>query len=157
MSDIEKFAGEYSFGIAAIGNPETRNEMTKRLVENCYHIPVLVHPRAFVGKYANLKRGCIVEPMAVVNSGFDIGECTFVSAGAIVNRSVLMNDCCRINIGAIVKAHSVLPMFTKVDEGKVYHRGGFVGDLKNIEDRINDFRKEYVKMYGQESSHFGGD
>lgn len=122
IGDIEKLAGQYSFGIVAIGNPEIRNILTKRLEENCYHIPVLIHPRAFVGKYASLKRGCIVEPMAVVNSGATVGECTFISAGAIVNHSVLIDAYCHINIGAIVKAHTVMPMFTKVDEGVIYSR-----------------------------------
>ena len=157
VSDIEKYAGEYSFGIVAIGNPEIRNTLTNRLEENCYRIPVLVHPKAFVSKYASLKRGCIVEPMAVVNSETNVGECTFISAGAIINHSVLIDSYCHINIGAIVKARSVMPMFTKVDEGEVYHGVSVVVDLKSGKDCSDEFRAEYAKMHDREPNLFDGD
>lgn len=157
VSDIEKYVGEHSFRIVAIGNAETRKTLTSCLEENCYHIPILVHPRTFVGKYANLKKGCIIEPMAVVNSGSNVGECRFISAGAIVNHSVLIDAYCHINVGAIVKARSVLPMFTKVDEGQVYYEVSFVYDLKNDKFCTDEFRQEDVKMYVREPSLFDGD
>lgn len=157
VSDIEKYAGEYSFGIVAIGDPEIRNTLTKRLEENCYHIPVLIHPMAFVGKHTSLKKGCIVEPMAVVNSGTNVGECTIISAGTIINHSVLIDSYCHIDIGAIVRAYSVMPMFTRVDEGAVYHGTSFVYDLKNNKNCSDEFRAEYAKKYGKEPNLFDGD
>lgn len=155
FKDIEKFAGEYSFAIVAVGNAEIRSSLTKRLEENCYCIPVLVHPRAFVGKYATLRKGCIVEPMAVVNSGTEIGECTFISAGSIVNHNVLIGAFSHINVGAIVKAYSAMPMYSKVNEGEIY------GDIKlscQNETRKNEdsFINDYVKKYGKEPNLFDG-
>lgn len=64
---------------------------------------MLVYPKAFVGKYASLKRGCIIESMAVVNFGATIGECIFASAGAIINYRILINAYGYINSGAIVR------------------------------------------------------
>ena len=157
VSDIENLAGQYSFGIVAIGNPEIRSTLTKRLEENCYKIPVLIHPKAFVGKYATIRKGCIIEPMAVVNSGTEVSEGTIISAGAIINHSVLVGAFSHINIGAIVRAHSALPMFTKVDEGAIYHGINLVYDLKNDKNCTDDFRAEYAKKYGKEPNLFDGD
>lgn len=157
ISDIEKFAGEYSFGIVAIGNADTRYSLTKKLEENCYKIPVLVHPKVFVGKYATIRKGCIIEPMAVVNSGTEVSEGTIISAGAIINHSVLVGAFSHINIGAIVKAHSAMPMFTKVDEGAIYHGINIVYDLKNDKNCTDEFRAEYAKKYGKEPNLFDGD
>ena len=157
VSDIEKFAGEYSFGIVVIGNADTRYSLTKKLEENCYKIPVLVHPKAFVGKYATIRKGCIIEPMAVVNFGTDVSEGTIVSAGVIINHSVLVGAFSHINVGAIVKAHSAMPMFTKVDEGTVYHGRNLVYDLKNDKNCSDEFRTEYAKKYSKESNLFDGD
>ena len=95
--------------------------------------------------------------MAVVNFGTTVRECTFISARAIINHSVLIDAYCHINIGAIVRARSVMPMFTKVDEGTVYHGVSFVYDLKNNKNCSDEFRGEYAKKYGKEPNLFGGD
>lgn len=117
----------------------------------------MVHPRSFVGKYSTIRKGCIVEAMAVVNSGTEVGEGTIISAGAIINHSVLVGAFSHIDIGASVKAHSALPMFTKVDEGAIYHGINLVYDLKNDKNRTDDFRAEYAKKYGREPTLFDED
>ena len=66
---MERFAGEYSFGIVAMGNHELRYRYTLKLEDNCFKIPILIHPRSFVGRqYANIQKGCIIEPMTTVQS-----------------------------------------------------------------------------------------
>ena len=58
---------------------------------------------------------------------------------------------------SIVKSHSALPMFTKVDEGAIYHGINLVYDLKNDKNCTDDFRAEYAKKYGKEPNLFDGD
>ena len=155
VSDIEKFAGEYTYGIVAIGNSELRYKFTQRLEENCYKIPVLIHPRAFVGKCATIRKGCVVEPMAIVNSGTQVSEGTIISAGAIINHSVLIGAYSHINVGAIVKAQSAMPMFTKVNEGEIY-QGINIAPQNNENNSSDAFIKEYVAKYGKEPNLFDG-
>lgn len=61
------------------------------------------------------------------------------------------------NIGAIVRAHSALPMFTKVDDRAIYHGINLVYDLKNDKNCTDDFRAEYAKKYGKKPNLFDGD
>ena len=154
MCDIEKFAGEYSFGIAAVGNPGKRRELTMRLEENCYNIPVLVHPRAFVGKYASMRKGCIVEPMAVVHSGANLGDCVLVSAGAVVNHSSIVEAYSHVNVGAIVEAHSFVAPMTKIKEGEVFSGTNFNTEEKK--QGTDAWIQEHIEKCGKEPNLFDG-
>ncbi|MCF0134695.1 MAG: PglB [Blautia sp.] len=157
IREIEKYyANDYSFGIVAMGDPESRYMLTRTLKENCFHVPVLIHPKAHVGKYASLKMGCIVEPMAVVHSGANVGPCTLISSGAVVNHSTLIEGYCHVDIGGLVSARSVMPRFTKVNPGEVYSAMKFQIQPESKKASDQDFIREYIKMYGREPNLFDG-
>lgn len=57
----------------------------------------------------------------------------------------------------IIRAHSALLMFTKMDEGAIYHGINLVYNLKNNKNCSDEFRAEYAKKYGKEPNLFDGD
>lgn len=64
---MERFAVDYSFDIVVMGNHELRYRLIFKLEDNCFKMPILIHPRSFVGQYANIQKSYIIEPMATVH------------------------------------------------------------------------------------------
>ena len=68
--DLAELAGRYGNVIVAIGNPTFRLQMLTRIEEETLlQIVSLISPRAYVSPSAQIGRGSIIEPMAVVHTG----------------------------------------------------------------------------------------
>jgi len=119
LSDLDKFTDSYTYAICAIENAETRQLWTNRITEECYRIPVLVSPRAFISKSTQLRHGDIIEPMAVVHANAVVGIATYVSAGAVVNHNSFVSDYCHVNCGSVIEAGAIVPPFTKTQACEV--------------------------------------
>lgn len=120
--DYESFAGEYTHAIVAIGNPDLRREWMERLESACFRIPILVSPRAYVSESAQLRKGCIVEPLAGVHANAVIGVGTIVSMGAVINHNSTVMDYCHIDCGAIVESGALVESRRKVKSGDTVRR-----------------------------------
>lgn len=164
ISELEKYAEEYGFGIAAVEDSDLRHVYTLRLEENSYHIPVLIHPRAFVGKYARLRKGCVVEAMATIQSGSNLGIGVFVSTGAVVSNSTFIGDYCHLCAGSVVAEQSWMKMGTNLEAGKVFSG---IDDLNESDIQTerqgleavgsnSDWIQEYKEKYGREPNLFDG-
>ena len=108
LADYKAYVSEYSFAIVAIGNPNIRLEYIQKLEEACFHVAVLVSPRAYVAPSAKLMKGAIVEPMAVVNAHAFTGVGVIVCAGAIVNHNAVVEDGCLLQCGSVVTAGALM-------------------------------------------------
>ena len=151
FSDIERFAGEYRFGVVALEQWELRRKYIMKLEENCYTIPVLVHPRSFVGKYARIQKGTIVEPMATVQSGSFVGSSVVVSSGCIVDANTYVSDFCNLSAGSIIPSGSALMEPMEIPAGEVYSAES-QSDIKSTGMPSYKTDDEWVQKY---QSDFG--
>lgn len=122
-----------------------------KLEENCYTIPVLVHPRSFVGKYARIQKGTIVETIATVQSGLFVGSGVAVSSGCIVDANTYVADFCNLNAGSIISSGSALMEPMEITSGEVY-RAEPQSDIKSIGMPSYKKDKEWMQKY---QSDFG--
>ena len=77
----EKLEDKYDGPIVAIGNPEIKEKIFRRLKK-----PVtVIHPSAVVRKSAVIGRGCVIEANSVVNPESIVKDGCFICAGAVVN------------------------------------------------------------------------
>ncbi len=121
--ELDELATRYSNVIVAIGNPEVRLSLLRRIKEKTpYRIVSLVSPKAYVSKSAQVMSGCIVEPMAVVHSGCVIGTGCILSAGSVVNHAATCCDGVHVDCNATVEGYSLVPAGTKIGSGEVYKR-----------------------------------
>ena len=121
--DLDVLASQYSNIVVAIGNPEVRLSLLKRINdENRFRIVSLVSPRAYVSPSAEIMSGCIVEPMAVVHSLCVIRHGCIVSAGAVVNHAATCFDGVHVNCNATVEGYCHVPAGTKISCGDFYRR-----------------------------------
>lgn len=129
LAEYEKFINEYTYGIIAIKNAETRRVWTEKLIEACYKIPILVSPKAFVGNTSQLSCGVVVEPMAVVHENVAIGVGTFVSSGAVVNHNSFVADYCHIDNNAVISSGVLLPPMTYVGPHEIINEA-YISNLR---------------------------
>lgn len=127
LSEGGKFIREYTQAFAAVGNPELRAALLKRAEDTGFAIATLVSPRAYVSRSAEIGKGCIVEPMAVVNAAVKLKAGVFVCAGSVVNHNAEVGAMCQIDCNATVAASAQVPEGTKVGSGEVYRGGETAG------------------------------
>ena len=121
--DIENLAADYSNIIVAIGNPEVRLSLIRKIEEETpFKIVTLVSPYAYVSPSAQIMKGTIVEPMAVIHTGAVLAVGCIVSAGAVVNHASMCCDGVHVDCNATVAGMTLVPAGTKIKSGEVYDR-----------------------------------
>lgn len=119
--DYKFFINEYAYAFVAFGNNELRKKWVEELIETGFHLPVLIHPTAYISPSAKIGLGSIICAKAVVNTNVDIDKGCIISIGALVDHDSFINEYSHINSGAIVKAGSrVEERFTKIDAGLIF-------------------------------------
>lgn len=119
--DIHRLSKEYQNCIVAIGNPDVRLALIKKIDNetNC-KIMSLISPRAYVSHSAKIAKGCIIEPMSVIHSMCKLGIGCIVSAGAVVNHAGVLCDVCHADCNSTVLANTTVPTKTKICSGEVF-------------------------------------
>lgn len=119
ISDMIFYRERFSNAFVGIGNNQFRNETINKVIEIGYHIPVLIHPTAYVSKSAAVSEGTIVEPLAIVNANTVVGTGCIVSVGSIVDHDTMLEACVHVNAGAVVKAGAHVEENRKLEAGEV--------------------------------------
>lgn len=122
-ADMDNLVCEYNNVIVAIGNPEVRLSLLKRLEEETpCRIVTLVSPKAYIAPSAQIMKGSIIEPMAVVHTGCIISVGCIISAGAVVNHASMCCDGVHVDCNATVAGMTLVPAGMKIKSGEVYDR-----------------------------------
>ena len=123
ISDMESFVRQYSFAVIAIGNPEVRINLLRRIEEETpFIVPVLISPRAYVSPSAHIQKGAVIEPLAGVHANTIIGKASYISMGAVVNHNAIISEGCHIDIGAAVMSGAFVKPKTEVEACTVIRR-----------------------------------
>lgn len=116
IDELEIIEDGYDGSIVAIGNPEIRKKVFKRLKK-----PVnLIHPTAVVSRSSVIGVGCIMEANSVINSEAVIKDGTFICAGAVVNHNSTVGAFVQIDCNAVVAMGAEVPDGTKVNSCTVF-------------------------------------
>ncbi len=130
-ADVDELTVEYNNIIVAIGNPEIRLSLLRKIEEETpCRIVTLVSPNAYVAPSAQIMKGSIIEPMAVIHTGAVISAGCIISAGAVVNHASMCCDGVHVDCNATVAGTTLVPAGMKIKSGEVY-------DRKEVE--VNDF------------------
>lgn len=88
-----RLVGRFAEAIVAIGDGSARLQITHRLRQSGFDLPVLVHPSAVVSEHATLGAGSVVFAHCVVHPGTVAGE------GCIINTAATVDHDCRLGSG----------------------------------------------------------
>jgi sugar O-acyltransferase (sialic acid O-acetyltransferase NeuD family) len=92
-------AGETGALVLGLGFPEARIAAYARFRDG-FDFPALVHPRADVGRDAELGRGVVVSAGCVVTTDVRLGDGTLLNPRAGVGHDTVLGICCVVNPGA---------------------------------------------------------
>lgn len=118
IDQLEEIENKYDGSIVAIGNPEVKEKIYRKLK----HPVSLIHPAAVVSKTAIIGSGCVVEALAVVSSEAVVKDGSFVCAGAVVNHNSVVNEFCQIDCNSVVAMGAEVPKGHKVENCSVFKK-----------------------------------
>lgn len=113
---------DYTDAIVALGNNEIRLELTKKLKELGYHVPILVHPTSAVSQYTTIKEGTVIMPQAVINADSKIGKACIINTGAIIEHDCIVGDGSHIAYRAVLGGGAKVGCKVLVDIGSIVGR-----------------------------------
>nr|WP_255534255.1 acetyltransferase [Polynucleobacter sp. AP-Feld-500C-C5] len=115
--------------IAAIGNPRARLEYTKKLREE-YHVDfgTIVHPRAKVSKYANLRDGSIIGPNVGISVDVSIGDFTHIQEYTVIGHDAKIGEWCQINSHCTISGGATIGNFVTIHPNCVITSNAVIGD-----------------------------
>lgn len=87
-------------GVGSIGNCDIRKKIYKDLKDIGFNLPIIIHPKAIVSKYAELSEGTFVAAGAVINAGTKIGKNAIINTSSSVDHDCEIGDFVHIAPGA---------------------------------------------------------
>lgn len=92
LCDYEVLKEQYTHAIVAIGNNELRLQLTDKLLEIGYKVPIFIHPSAVVSQFSSIGLGTIVMPQVVINVSAKVGRGCIINTGAIIEHDCEIGD-----------------------------------------------------------------
>lgn len=114
LDEYESFCDRFDAAFVAIGENRTRGLWFEKLRLAGYHIPTLIHPRAYISPSATIGAGTIIEPLACINSNIIIGSGCIVAISSVVDHDCQIGDYSHLECGVILKPRSVVNSYIKV-------------------------------------------
>lgn len=90
----------FSYAIVAVGDAKLRLELTDRCRRSGLEVVSIVHPMAFVSRFASIGPGCVAFAQSAINAGANLGTACIVNTGATVDHDCLIGDAVHICPGA---------------------------------------------------------
>ncbi|WP_281518253.1 sialic acid O-acetyltransferase [Thomasclavelia cocleata] len=144
IDDMRLYCSEYKDIVIAIGNNKLRKQLFNKAVELGYDLISLISNKSIISNYANIDKGTVVFPNAVIEANVTVGKGCIISTGAVIDHDAVVGDYCHINALAVVSSMTKITEYTKVDYGQVYRK----------KDMDETWKEEYVKQFGEEPSFF---
>ena len=120
LSDAASMVGRFTHAVVAIGDGELRLRLISMLSDCGFCVAPLVSARAFVSRTASLADGCVVEPMAVIQSGCTVGKGCIISSGAVIRHDASLEDGCHVDCNAVVLSDATVARGERVLCGEIY-------------------------------------
>lgn len=146
FSDAGNFAHEFSYAFVALGNNRSRVELITYLTKIGYKIPCLIHPAAYVSKFAHIGSGTVIMAGAVVNADAHIGVGGIINTGASVDHDCVLGRGVHLSPGARLGGTVTVGDYTwicmgasvmnnvRVEEGSVAAAGAAV--IRDVGDNV---------------------
>ena len=102
--------------IIAIGNNSVRRRIAEALPVQWHTV---IHPTAFVSRFARIGAGSAIMPHAAVNACANIGRHCIINTGAIVEHENLISDFAHLSPGATLSGAVTVGECTHIGAGAV--------------------------------------
>ena len=135
-----------SFGI---GNNQIREKLYKKVKENGFFTPILIHPSSIISSSAKIEEGTVIMPNVVVNAKAYIGKCVILNSSCVVEHESIIGDFVHISPKVAIAGNVRIGDFTHIGIGSSViqcleiGKNSIVGAGSIVVKNIADFKKVY--------------
>lgn len=83
--------------VLGVGNNLIRAQLAKKILQNGYTLPALIHPSAVISPSAIIAQGAVVMPLCVVNAHANIEQGVIINSGAIIEHDCMIGEFAHIS------------------------------------------------------------
>lgn len=119
IADAKNYIGDFSEAVVAIGANSIRLEVLKRMLNEGFRFPVLIHPDASVSRSARLGVGTVVCVQSAIDIDTNIGIGAIINAGATIAHDCLLGDGVHVSPGGRVSGGVTVGECTWIGSGAI--------------------------------------
>ena len=147
FEDIKENRDYYiAFGI---GNNQIREKLYKKVKENGFFTPILIHPSSIISSSAEIEEGTVIMPNVVVNAKAYIGKCVILNSSCVVEHESIIGDFVHISPKVSIAGDVKIGDFTHIGIGSSViqcleiGKNSIIGSGSVVVKNIRDFKKAY--------------
>lgn len=118
--------------IGQVRSPESRMRLFSLLKSLGFSLPVVVSPRAYVAKTAQIGEGTVVMHDALINACSVVGDNCIVNSKALIEHDAIIGDHCHVSTGAIVNGGAEIKLGTFYGSNAVSKQGAVIDEYAFI-------------------------
>ena len=132
-----------------IGNNQIREKLYKKVKENGFFTPILIHPSSIISPSARIEEGTVVMPNVVVNAKAYIGKCVILNSSCVVEHESIIADFVHISPKVAIAGDVKIGNFTHIGIGSSIiqcleiGKNSIIGAGSVVVKNIPDFKKAY--------------
>lgn len=145
----EKYADGLRYAVNAVGSIDIdsksknyclRKEIYKRLKDNNYLLPNIIHPQAIVEPSVKMGEGNLIFAGSIIESNATIENNCIINTGAIISHDCIIHSHSRISPGAILAGNVEVGENTLIGMGVTIYLGCKIGNNVIISNGKNVFQ-----------------
>jgi len=121
-NDLQDLRLHYNNALITVGqikSSKVRVKLFLQLKELDFTLPVIISPKAYVSKHAQIGEGTIIMHGAIVNANAKIGNNCIINNKALIEHDAIIGDHCHIATGAIINGEVSVGNETFIGSGAV--------------------------------------
>jgi len=130
-SDLDILRKKFNYAFITVGQIKSSNirvKLYQRLIEVDFSLPVIVSPKAYVSKHAQIGEGTIIMHGVIVNANAKIGNNCIINTTTLIEHDALIGEHCHIATGAIINGEVSVGDKSFVGSGVVTKQCISIGD-----------------------------
>jgi len=130
-NDLYDMRKKYSNALITIGqikSPKIRIKLYQLLKELDFTLPIIISPKAYVSKHAQIAEGSIIMHGAIVNANAKIGKNCIVNNHSLIEHDAVIGNHCHIATGAIVNGEVTIGSKSFIGSGAVTKQSISIGE-----------------------------
>ena len=132
-----------------IGNNQIREKLYKKVKENGFFTPTLIHTSSIISPSAKIEEGTVIMPNVVVNAKAYIGKCVILNSSCVVEHESIIGDFVHISPKVSIAGDVRIGDFTHIGIGSSViqcleiGKNSIIGAGSVVVKNIGDFKKAY--------------
>ena len=132
-----------------IGNNQIREKLYKKVKENGFFTPILIHTSSIISPSAKIEEGTVIMPNVVVNAKAYIGKCVILNSSCVVEHESIIGDFVHISPKVSIAGDVRIGDFTHIGIGSSViqcleiGKNSIIGAGSVVVKNIRDFKKAY--------------